>query len=89
MLGREGVVWAWPLEHFLEVVRSAFRRLSATFVVGCGHERVVASLLLIFSLGGTVGGAFVGGLVPPCLAVGEVKDGSDRFLSRGVTGGDV
>ena len=89
MFGRESVVWAWPLEHFFKVVRSAFRGLPATFTIGDGYERVVAPLLLILSLGGTVGGAFVGGLVPPCLAVGAVEDGSDRFLSRGVTGGDV
>ena len=81
MFGWEGVVWAWPLEHFLEVVRSAFRRLLATFAVGCGHERVVTSLLLIFSLGGTIGGAFVGGLVPPRLAIRKVEDCSDRLLS--------
>ena len=71
------------------MVRSALCGLPATFAVGCGHEQVVASLLLIFSLGGTLGGAFVGGLVPPRLAIGAVEDGSDRFLSRGVTGGDV
>ena len=89
MLGRESVVWAWPLEHFLEVVQSAFRGLPATFAVGSGHEQVVASLLLIFLFGGTVGGAFAGVLVPPHLSVRAIKDGSDRLLSRGVTGGDV
>ena len=89
MLGWESVVWAWRLEHFFKVVRSAFRGLPATFTVGDGHERVVAPLLLILSLGGTVGGAFVGGLVPPRLAVGALEDGSDCFLSRGMTGGDV
>ena len=81
MLGRESVVWAWPLEHFFKVVQSAFRGLPSTFTVGGGHERVVAPLLLIISLGGTIGGAFVGGLVLPCLAVGAVEDGSDRLLS--------
>ena len=80
MFGRESVVWAWPLEHFFKVVWSAFRGLSSTFMVGGGHERVVAPLLLILSLGGTVGGAFVGGLVPPFHAVGAVKDGSDHLL---------
>ena len=89
MLGQEGVVWAWPLEHFLEVVQSALRGLSATFAVSSGHERVVAPLLLIFLFGGTVGGAFAGVLVPPRLSVGAIEDGSDRLLSRGVTGGDV
>ena len=89
MFGQESVVWAWPLKHFFKVVRSAFRGLPSTFTVGGGHERVVAPLLLILSLGGTVGGAFIGGLIPPRLAVGAVEDGSDRLLSRGVTGGDV
>ena len=89
MLGREGVVWAWPLEHFLEVVWSAFRGLPATFAVGSGHERVVAPLLLIFLFGGTVGGAFAGVLVPPHLSVGAIKDGADCLFSRGMTGGDV
>jgi len=81
MLGRESVVWAWPLEHFFKVVQSAFRGLPATFTVGDGHERVVAPLLLILSLGRAVGGAFVGCLVLPCLAVGAVEDGFDRFIS--------
>ena len=81
MLGRKSVVWAWPLEHFFKVVRSAFCGLLATFMVGDGHERVVTPLLLILSLGGTVGGAFVGGLVLPRLAVDAVEDGSDRILS--------
>ena len=81
MLGQESMVWAWPLEHFFKVVRSAFRGLPSTFTVGGDHERVIAPLLLILSLGGTVGGAFVGCLVPPCLAVSAVEDGSDRFFS--------
>ena len=71
------------------MVRSAFHRLPATFVVGGRHERVVAPLLLIFLFGGMVRGAFAGVLVPPHLSVGAIKDGSDRLLSRGVTGGDV
>ena len=81
MLGREGMVWAWPLEHFLKMVRSALRGLPATLVIGCGHERVVAPLLLILSFGGAVGGAFAGVLVLPRLAVEAVEDGSDRLLS--------
>ena len=89
MLDREGMVWAWPLEHFLEVVQSALRGLPATFAVSSGHERVVAPLLLIFLFGGTVGSAFADVLVPPHLSVGAIKDGSDRLLSRGVTGSDV
>ena len=84
-----GVVWAWPLEHFLEVVRSAFHRLPTTFAVGGRHERVVAPLLLIFLFGGMVRGAFAGVLVLPHLSVGAIKYGSDHLLSRGMTGGDV
>ena len=81
MLGRESMVWAWPLEHFFEVVWSALRGLPATLAVGSGHERVVAPLLLILSFGGTVRGAFAGALVPPCLAIGTVEDRSDCLLS--------
>ena len=75
------MVWARSLEHFFEVVRSALCGLSATLVVGSSHERVIAPLLLILSFGGTVGGAFAGALIPPCLAVGTVEDCSDRLLS--------
>ena len=75
------MVWAWPFEHFLKVVRNALRGLLATLAIGCGHERVVAPLLLILSFGGMVGGAFADVLVPPRLAVGMVEDGSDRLLS--------
>ena len=81
MLGQESMVWAWPLEHFFEVVRSALRGLPAPLAVSSGHERVVAPLLLILSFGRTVGGAFAGALVPPCLAIEMVEDRSDRLLS--------
>ena len=81
MLDWESVVQAWPLKHFFKVVRSALRGLPATFAVGSGHERVVAPLVFILSFGRTVGGAFAGVLVPPCLVVGTVEDGSDRLLS--------
>ena len=81
MLGPESMVWAWPLEHFLKVVRSALHGLPATLAVGYGHERVVAPLLLILSFGGTVGGTFADALVLPCLAIGTVEDCSDRVLS--------
>ena len=75
------MVWAWPLEHFLKVVQSALRGLLATLAISSGHERVVAPFLVILSFGGTVGGAFVGALVPPRLAVRMVEDCSDRLLS--------
>ena len=78
-----------PRAFFFKVAQSALRGLLATFAVGSGHERVVVPLLLIFLFGGTVGGAFAGVLVPPHLSIGAIKDGSDRLLSRGVTGGDV
>ena len=81
MLGQESMVWAQPLEHFFEVVRSALHGLSTTLVVGSGHERVLTSLLLILSFGGTVGGAFASALVPPRLAIGTIEDCSDRLFS--------
>ena len=75
------MVWARPLKHFFEVVRSALHGLPATLTIGYGHKRVVAPLLLILSFGGMVGSTLAGVLVPPCLAVEMVKDGSDRLLS--------
>ena len=81
MLGWEGVVWAWPLEHFLEVVRSALRGLPTTLAVSSSHEWVLTPLLLVFPFGGTIGGAFAGTLVPPCLALEAIEDRFDRLLS--------
>ena len=46
-------------------------------------------LLLILLFGLTIGGAFAGVLVSPHLAIEAIKDGSVRFLTRGVAGGDV
>ena len=46
-------------------------------------------LLLILSFGGTIGGAFAGTLVPPCLALEAIKDRSDHLLTRGMASGDV
>ena len=45
--------------------------------------------MLVFLLDGAIGGAFVGILVPLHLALGAVKNLSDRLLARGVAGGDV
>ena len=81
MLGRESMVWAWPLEHLLKMVQSALCELPATLAIGCGHERVVVPLLLILSFGGTVGSALAGVLILPHLAIGTVEDGFDRLLS--------
>ena len=75
------MVWAWPLKHFLKMVRSALRGLPATLAVGSGDERVVTSLLLILSFGGTVGDAFAGALILPCLAFETIKDRSDCLFS--------
>ena len=81
MLGQESMVWAWPLKHFFKVVRSALHGLSATFAVDSGHKRVVTLLLLILPFGRTIGGAFAGTLVSPCLAIEAIEDRSDRLLS--------
>ena len=45
--------------------------------------------LFVLLLVGTVGGAFVGVLIPFCLALEAVEDRSDRLLAQGVAGGDV
>jgi len=44
---------------------------------------------LLVLLVGVVGGAFTGVLVPLHLALGAVKNCSDRLLTRGMAGGDV
>ena len=57
-------------------------------MIGSGHKRALA-LLLVLLLVGVVGGAFVGVLIPLCLALGTVKNRSNHLLARGVAGGDV
>ena len=64
------------------------RWASNPFAVGGGHKRALTPLLVLL-LVGTVGGAFVGVLVPLCLAFEAVKNHPDRLLARGVAGGDV
>ena len=81
MLGWESMVWAWPLEHFLKVVWSALRGLLATLAIGSDHEQVVAPLLLVFPFSGTIGGAFAGTLILPCLALKAIEDRSDHLFS--------
>ena len=61
---------------------------SDPLAVGSGHERALSPLLVLL-LGGTVGGAFAGILVPLCLALEAIKDCSNRLLARGMAGGDV
>ena len=82
------MVRAWPFKQLLEVVQGTLSRLLTPLVVGGGHERALA-LLLVLLLARIVGGAFVGVLVPLCLALEWVKDRSDRILARGMAGGNV
>ena len=70
------------------MVQGTLHGLLTPLTVGGGYERALA-LLLIFLLGGMIGGAFAGILVPSCLAFEAVEDRSDRFFARGVAGGDV
>ena len=70
------------------MVWGALHGLPTTPAVCGGHERALASLLFIF-LGGMIGGAFAGILVPPRLAFEAVEDRSNRFFTRGMAGGDV
>ena len=63
------------------MVQSALRGLLTTLAVSSGHERVLAPLLLILPFGGTIGGAFAGTLVPPCLALEVIEDRSNRLFS--------
>ena len=84
----ESMVWAWPFEQLLKVVRGTLGGLSTPVVVGGGHERALA-LLLVLLVVGVVGGAFTGVLVPLCLALRAVKNCPDHLLARGMAGGDV
>ena len=81
------MVWAWPFEQLLEVVRCTLGGLLTPFVIGSGHERALAPLLVL--LNGTVGGTFASVLVLFCLALEAVEDRSDRLCARGMAGGDV
>jgi hypothetical protein len=55
-----------------------------------GHERALASLLVVLLLiAGAVGSVLVGVLVSLRLAFGAVKDCPHRVFAGGVAGGDV
>ena len=54
--------------------------LTPPLVVGGGHERALAPLLVLL-LVRTVGGAFAGVLVPLCLAFEAVEGRPDRLLA--------
>ena len=56
--------------------------------VSGGHERALVMLLLLL-LVGTVGGTFVGVLVPLRLAFEAIENHPNRLLTRGVASGDV
>jgi hypothetical protein len=58
-------------------------------VLSSGHERAYRSWLVLLLLSRAVGGTFTGILVLLGLAAGAVEYRSDRFLARGVAGGDV
>ena len=70
------------------MVTGALRGLPTTPAVSGGHERALTPLLFLL-LGGTIGGAFVGILVLPRLALEAVEDRSNHLLARGMVGGDV
>ena len=80
MLDGKSMVWAWPFEQLLEVVRGILGGLSTPLMVGDGHERALTPLLALL-LDGMVGGAFIGVLVLLRLAFEVVEDRSDRLLT--------
>ena len=82
------MVRAWSFKQLLEVDQGTLGRLPTPFAVGGGHERALASLPVLL-LAGTVGGAFVGVLVPLRIAFEAVEDRSDRLLARGKPCSDV
>ena len=63
------------------------RWASNTLAVNSSYERALMPLLVL--LVGEDGGAFVGILIPLCLALVAVKNCLDRLLTRGMAGGDV
>ena len=71
MLDGERMVLAWPFEQLLEVVWGTLGGLLTPLMVGSGHERALAPLLVL--LVGAVGGAFTSVVVPLCLALGWSK----------------
>ena len=88
VLDGKSMVRAWPFEQLLEVVRGTLGGLLTPLAVGSGHERALAPLLVLL-LVGTVGGVFIGVLVPLRLAFEAVKDRFDRLLTRGMAASDV
>jgi hypothetical protein len=92
VLDRVGVVQAWPLEHFLKVVRGALGGRSLSLSLDSGHERALApwlAFLLLFLLARVVGGTLIGVLVLLHLAFGAIKDCPHRVLAGSVASGDV
>ena len=82
------MVRTWSFEQLLEVVWGALGGLSTSLVVGGGHERALIPLLVLF-LAGMAGGAFIGVLVPLCLALEAIEDRTDRHLARYLASGIV
>ena len=82
------MVRVWPFEQLLEVVWGTLGGLLTPLVVGSGHERALAPLLVLL-LVGVVGGTFVGVLILLCLALGAAKNRPSHLLARGMAGGDV
>ena len=71
------------------MVQSALRGLPTTPAVSGGYERALTPLLLVILFGRTIGGTFIGVLVPPRIDIEVIEDRSDRFFARGMAGGDV
>ena len=57
-------------------------------MVGSGHERALAPLLILL-LVGALAGAFASVLVLLRLALGTVENRSNRLLTRGMASGNV
>ena len=88
MLDGESMVQAWPFELLLELVRGTFSGLLTPLAVKSGHEQALAPLLVLL-LARTVGGTFIGVLVPLHLAFEVVENRLNCLLARGMAGGDV
>ena len=82
------MVWAWPLELLVKVIGGALGQSSIGFSLGGGYEQAPVPFPILLFIR-TVGGAFVGVLVPLRLASVAIENCSNRFLARSMAGRNV
>ena len=88
VLNGVGVVQAWSLNLLLEKIGGIRVGSLPALVFDYGDEHALGPLLVLL-LTKTVGHAITGMLLPLGFALVAIEDGSDRFLTRGVTRGEI